>query len=308
MSQEAKQHRAPRVSIVSAVDDHPPDLNVWFEALSSQTLPAADYEVIVVDTTHQLDHDAALKEFNAKTNVRRNISCHRIARGGRARALNHALKLAKGGIVIFLGDDCLPSPEFAEAHVRFQEAHPEPESVGIGSAILPTEFRNPFSVWLEESGQLFGIPVRANMTDVPKTFFYVANASVKRELLEKAGRFDERFQHHAWDDYEFGQRLRAAGMKAQFVPGAPTIHFDMINLPYRERAMRMAGAAAKVYLINNPGKGVWSKIATSPAWRHWLRVAAARLRLAMKVTDGSLISWWRARLDAAFAAGYRKGA
>mgnify|MGYP003581383863 CR=1 FL=1 len=308
MSRTSTESTAPRVSIVSAVDDHPPDLQVWFEAISSQTLSSDQYEVIVVDATHELDHEAALKEFNAKSTLGRNISWHRIAPGGRACALNHALKLAKGELVIFLGDDNIPSPRFAAAHLDFHKAHPEPEAVGIGPAVLPPQFRNPFSIWLEESGQLFGIPIRADMTEVPKTFFYVSNASVKRELLDKAGRFDERFQNHAWDDHEFDQRLCAAGMEARFVPDARTIHFDRINLAYREHAMRRAGAAAKVYLIDHPARGSWFKTVTSPGWRHWLRVAAARLRLAFKASDDSLIGWWRARLDAAFAAGYRKGA
>jgi GT2 family glycosyltransferase len=75
-------------------------------------------------------------------------------------------------------------------------------------------------VWLEESGQLFGVPFRADMAEVPEDFFLAGNASVKRELLTRAGRFDERYSLHAGDDFEFGKRLRAAGMRAQFVPDA----------------------------------------------------------------------------------------
>lgn len=41
---------AVQVSIVSA-DDHPPPLDDWFQVLSSQTLPAEQYEIILVDST-----------------------------------------------------------------------------------------------------------------------------------------------------------------------------------------------------------------------------------------------------------------
>jgi GT2 family glycosyltransferase len=308
MNPTPKRSKPERVSIVSAVDDHPPDLQLRFQALNSQTLPADLYEVIVVDATHQVDCQAALMRFRAGTEMRADISCHRVERGGRALALNRAVELATGNLVIFLGDDFVPPPEFAEAHLRLHRAHPEAEAVGIGSALLIPALRTPFSVWLEESGQLFGVPFRADMTSVPEDFFYVGNASVKRELLERAGRFDERFAHHAWDDLEFGLRLRAAGMKSQFVPDARADHVHRIDLNERERSVRYAGAAARVYITDHVENSAWFKTASLPSWLHWLRATAARMRLAVARNDDALIYWWKARLDAAFAAGYRHGA
>lgn len=308
MDQALEQAKAPRVSIVSAVDDHPPDLNLWFGAFDRQTLGAEDYEAIVVDATHQVDYQAALRRYRAETRGGANITCHRVARGGRARALNSALEHARSDLVIFLGDDNLPPPGFAEAHLRFHEEHPEVEAVGVSAAILVPAVRTPFSVWLEESGELYGAPFRADMTELPERFFYVANASVKRELLDRAGRFDERFAHHAWDDYELGERLLAAGMKTYFVTGARTAHIHGISLRDRERTLRQAGAAAKLYSLNHSGQGQWLRVVRKPSWRHWLRVIASRVRLAATGSDEALVRWWKARLDAALAAGYRNGA
>ena len=305
---------APSVSIVTSVNyagsarERLPDLRPWFRALCNQTLPAEVYEVIITDSRHGLDYGAALARFRAEEEVRAEISCHRTGRGGRARALNRALELAAGDLIIFLGDDFLPPPGFAEAHLRFHEEHKEAEAVGVSSAILPPEFRNPFAVWLEESGRLFGVPFRADMTEVPEDFFYVGNASVKRGLLERAGRFDERFAHHAWDDFEFGLRLRAAGMRAVFVPDARAAHVHSIDLGERERAVRDAGAAARTYIADHPENRDWFSTAGLPFWLHRLRVASARARLAAARTEGALVGWWQARLDAALAEGYRDGA
>jgi GT2 family glycosyltransferase len=291
---------------VSAGDDHPHDLQLWFQALNSQTLPADVFEVIVVDPTHFIDYEVALARFQAETKARASISCHRVERSGRARALNRALEMATGDLIIFLGDDVVPSPGLAEAHLRFHEAHPEAEAVGIGATILEPAMRTKFSVWLEESGRLFGVPFRADMTEVPEDFFYVANASVKRKLLERAGRFDERFTHHAWDDFEFGVRLRALGMRTRFVPDARGSHVHDITLLDRERDMRTAGAAARVFLIDHPEAQKWLEPAHMTSWRHGLRTATARVRRAAG-TDDALVKWWHTRLDAAFAAGYRGG-
>lgn len=309
-----EQLSAARVSIVTAVNhggaayERLLDLRAWFQALCDQTLPAESYEVIVVDAAHVVDHQTALTRFRAGAKVSADISYHRIERAGRARALNRALELATGDLTIFLGDDIMPPPGFAEAHLRFHAEHTEAEAVGVGSAIIPPAFRNPFSAWLEESGRLFGVPFRADMTEVPEEFFYVGNASVKRELLERAGRFDERFAHHAWDDFEFGLRLRAAGMRAGFVPDARADHVHDIDLRGRECAVRDAGAAARAYVTDHPESRVWFRTANLPSWLHRLRVTSARVRLAAARTDDALVRWWLARLDAALADGYHNGA
>jgi GT2 family glycosyltransferase len=301
----------PQVSIITAANVHYgrlSDLRPWFLALCNQTLPPDHYEIIVVDAAHDVDYGTALTRFRAEAEVQANISCHRIERAGRARALNHALDIATGGVIIFLGDDCLPPPQFAESHLHFHAQHPEVEAVGVSSVILPAQYRNPFSVWLEESGQLFGVPFRADMVEIPENFFYVGNASVKRELLERAGRFDERFGHHAFDDLEFGFRLRAAGMRSRFVPGASVIHAHDIDLHGRERSMRESGAAARAYITDHPGNRSWFWLASFPSWFHRLRVACASVYLNAVRTEGALEKWWRARLDSAFAEGYRNGA
>ena len=308
MNSTPQPSKALRASIVSAVGEYRSGLKPWFRALSSQTVPKDSYEIIVVDSSHQIDYQTALARFRAETEASGNISYHRANRGGRALALNRALDLAGAELIIFLGDDFVVPPEFVEAHLRFHKAHPDTEAVGLGSAIIVPEFRTPFSVWLEESGQLFGVPFRVDMTEVPEYFFYVGNSSVKRELLNRVGRFNERFAHHSWDDFEFGQRLQAAGMRTQFVPDARADHVHNIELRERERSMRLAGAAAKVYKTIHPENHAYLMTAKSLSLFQWLRVTAARFRLAVAPGEHALIKWWQSRLNAAFADGYRNGA
>lgn len=307
MSHKIADRTAPLVSIISAVDDRPIEIHSWLQALNRQTLSPRDYEVLVVDAVHRLDYKSALADFQAESDLRPHISCHRIERGGRARALNRALELARGQLVIFLGYDFIVPPQFAEAHLGFHTLHPETEAVGVGLALFPAEFRTPFAVWLQESGKLFGAPFSSATTTIPQGFFYAGNASVKRELLDRAGRFDECFPHHAVDDQEFGLRLRAAGMKAKFVPDATVTHDHEFNLESFELAMRRAGAAARVYRMHHPGNDGWLKAPRAPAWYRWWRVATSRLQLAVTGSDDDLIRWWQARLNVALGSGYRHG-
>src|SRR5262249_53501292 len=142
-------------------------------------------------------------------------------------------------------------------------------------------------------------------TQVPSDFFYVGNASVKRKFLDRAGRFNESFAHHAGDDFEFGRRLCLAGMKATYVPEAVAQHIDPLKLAERERSMWEAGRATKL-MESLHGDQKLSKTRTSSAIHCWLRIIAARLRLAIERNDAALTTWWDRRLDAAFAEGYRQ--
>src|SRR5262249_11806876 len=145
------------------------------------------------------------------------------------------------------------------------------------------------------------------MMQVPDTFFYVGNASVKKQLLERAGRFDERFMHHAFDDFEFGFRLREAGMKSGFVRSASVTHIHNIVLRDRENAVRESGLAAKPYVHGHPENRRRVQGPKLPLWLHRCRVASTHLYFAACRTDNARAKWWQARLDAAFVEGYENG-
>jgi GT2 family glycosyltransferase len=208
--------------------------------------------------------------------------------------------------VIFLGDDFIPGSGFVDAHLRFHDDHPEVEAVGVGLAFLTPEYRTPYGTWLEQSGQLVGIPLRREMKHVPDHFFYVGNASVKRELLRRAGPLDERFPAHAWDDFELGQRLRKAGMRSTLVPEAVVEHHHHLEQADREATMQEAGTAARIYQAIHPEDPVAPETANWPVWRHAIRLLRARIQASLLPGRATRQWCWRARLDAAFAKGYRK--
>src|SRR5205814_10198674 len=109
------------------------------------------------------------------------ISYHQIAPHGRARALNHALSIAKSDLIIFLADDFVAETELIASHLKFHEENPEPEAVGIGAGLVPQDLTTDFTRWLERTGRFFGLPFYEGMTSIPEDFFYVGNASVDRK-------------------------------------------------------------------------------------------------------------------------------
>jgi GT2 family glycosyltransferase len=245
---------SPLVTVVSAIDDHHArDPSEFLEALSDQSVPRENYELVIVDH-HGL---AGWRE-----------ACERVLSGagapqirfelrkgvGRAGALNRCLELARADLIVFLADDFLVGSDFVEAHLRFHREHPEREAVGIGRAMFPPRvLENEFSAWLERTGRLFGVRLDEACTSVPSDYFYVGNASVKRALIDLVGPFDEDFPYHACDDYEYGLRLAEAGMQSSLVEGADVLHDHDVTLRERWRQMGQAGESATLLSRKLPG-------------------------------------------------------
>src|SRR5262245_22934729 len=257
----------PKISFLIATDDHPPDLDRFFGALISQTLPPTDYEVVMIDVTRRHGHAEAYERARGRKDAGLRLHFETIDKGGRAKALNRGLELCRAPIVLFFADDNLATPQTAEVHLRFHEANPQAHQVGVGSMMLAGELRTHFTTWLERSGELFGIPFSDDMTSVPENFFYAGNASVKREFLLAAGPFDESFPYHAWDDYELGLRMTQRGMQACFLPQARGEHFHAISLAERCRTMTRAGYSATIFEGKYGADQPWHSKCGVPPWR-----------------------------------------
>jgi len=250
----------PRASVLIATNDHPPPLEPFFDRLFDQTAGATEYEVILADVSRWADDPGAIARACARKDPRLTFRILDLGRASRAAGYNRALEASRGDLVIFFGDDCLAPATLVEAHLEHHDRHPEETAIGIGAAILTGRLReNRFAVWLEQSGDLFGVPFHDDMIGIPEHFFYVGNASVKRPFLERVGSFDERFKYHSWDDYELGVRLNAAGMRAGYVAGAKAEHHHDLSLDERCRVMEQAGENARAFETKYPGKHRWQR-------------------------------------------------
>lgn len=297
-----------KLSVVSAVDDHVLNAGEWLDALVNQTADPSSYEVIATDAHQMPTWAAAFEARSAAGHEEPRVVYRRLSPGGRARSLNAGLEQATGDVIVFLADDFIPGRDFVELHRRFHEEHPEREAVGVGKALIPEHVqRGPFVRWLEGTGAFFGVPLDEASESIPDNFFYVGNASVKRELVDAAGRFDEDFPYHAWDDHEFGLRLRAEGMRSQLIPEATVLHDHPITLGERRHQMRQAGESAAIHASKQPGDHPWLGPGDVPVWRWY--AAAWKWRLAHLFTRRERYRglYYDRTLSAAYAAGLRAG-
>jgi len=220
---------------------------------------------------------------------------------GPAVARNTGLRHVRGHTVLIMGDDVVPAEGMIERHMAWHEQHPEPEAALLGRVGWPVELKpDTFMHWLEDGGRMFFFNYKDLPSDAPiaPTFFYTANVSLKRALIERAGGFfDETFPFASHEDLEFGYRLGQAGMRLFYDPDTFGYHWHWLDL---------RGTARRIYIMGYSSLWYWAKVPdTSNRLRkisRWclMQVGASRcahsllrrlIRRAEHRTDGEQSTW-----------------
>jgi GT2 family glycosyltransferase len=150
-------------------------------------------EIIIVDQTghHEPSIDKALAELHGIQAIR----WHRLAEPSITHAMNVALKLAKGEVVLFLDDDIIPGQNLVAAHLSAQTQ----ADLVAGQVLQPGETAFPLQP---------NEPFRFNSTEPRQiTHFMGGNFSIKRSVALALGGFDENFKGAAFNyEAEFASR------------------------------------------------------------------------------------------------------
>ncbi|HZO93887.1 MAG TPA: glycosyltransferase family A protein [Candidatus Baltobacteraceae bacterium] len=199
----------PRLSIQLCTYNRAPLLERVLEACFDQTLAPDAYEIVLVNDGSS-DATPAAIERAARLATCRLTVVHQ-ANAGLAKARNAGIARCTGERIAFIDDDVLPTPAFAEEHLRTDERHGD---VVVRGAVINTESfdRLPSAAW--------------SLKNYSANWFWTSNVSVRRARLDAVGgRFDESFSEYGWEDIELGLRLRAIGTKAVFNRRAVAFHY-----------------------------------------------------------------------------------
>jgi cellulose synthase/poly-beta-1,6-N-acetylglucosamine synthase-like glycosyltransferase len=290
-------------SVIVAVNPHINDVGVVFDAYLRQTIPAAAFEVIVVHDGARNDVAAAFAEHRS-AHPATPVRLLETRRPGRAAANNAGVRAARSNLLVFVGDDFIPSPTLVRAHVEFHR-NARAAAVGIGPSFFTEELReDPLRRWLEDSGELYGIPFRLAEQSWSRDFFYAGNVSLGRTLFERVGAFDEAFLYDLYDDYEFGVRLRAMGVATHYLPKAVAWHDHVVDLAERTQAMRRSGTAARQCERTHPTLRPWAALAERSIAGIAADVRRAEARHLDEPGSATLGEWFLALMKLAFAEGY----
>jgi glycosyltransferase involved in cell wall biosynthesis len=140
--------RLPHCSVVVATRNRSSNLRRLLEGLVQQA-GAPAFEVVVADNGSLDDTSAVIDSFRSE------LTLHsvRVLEPGKGRALNAALALAQGEIIVFTDDDVMPAPDWLNR--LYASALANPDKNIFGGKIRVDEA--PVPNWIRKSFNLMGL-------------------------------------------------------------------------------------------------------------------------------------------------------
>jgi glycosyltransferase involved in cell wall biosynthesis len=200
----------PEVSVVVPTRDRPASLARCLAALERQR-DAGPLEVVVVD-----DGSESAAEVAAVVTRSPPARLVRAAGRGPAAARNAGVRAARGRVVCFTDDDCLPAPTWAARLGAALAAGADAAggaTVVAGSAPLDVASQTVVSHLVAHGGRRFAP---------------TSSLACRRELAAGLP-FDERFPDAAGEDRDWCARLEAAGLRLELVPDAVVRHHPALT-------------------------------------------------------------------------------
>lgn len=234
-----------RASVVITTYNRQEALRETLTALGTQTLPASDYEVLVVDNGSSDATSELLAGFSPPYSLRR----FRFAENqGIGAARNRAIREASGESLVLLSDDVLVPPDFLETHLDTLCRFPGHWVVGH-SEQLEALNHSPFGRFLAQLETGFGKSWRSEQVapGIWRTEWPTArNLALPRADLERIGLFDEQFRN-ACEDQDLAYRAYLElGTRFLYHAEMGCIHNDQAAELDRYCAAQRRGAADTV--------------------------------------------------------------
>jgi glycosyltransferase involved in cell wall biosynthesis len=199
------------VSVVVPARDAQKTLAECLRALASQSLPRADFEVIVVVDRDSRDDSAAIA---AAAGVRVIKSDDR----GAPAARNQGIAAARGEWVAFTDADCMPSRTWLSQLLSAVANRPN----ALGAAGLTLGYRSDTAAarYVDLTG---GLRAERHLAHERYPWAPTGNVMYRRAALNKVGGFDARFRTYEGCDLHT-RLVREVGGPFLYVPQAVVLH------------------------------------------------------------------------------------
>jgi GT2 family glycosyltransferase len=212
----------PRASLVIPTHDRAASLARTLRALAAQTVPAAEFEVLVIADGCHDGTGARCRALQAELPYRLRLLEQDNA--GPAAARNRGVAEARAPLIVFVDDDVVPEPDWLAVHLAAQAQAGDEPVVLFGPLLPPRDTRlNAWGAWEERTLCVQYDGMRAGRWQPTSRQFYTGNASIARHLILEAGGFDAAYSRA--EDIELGRRLKRLGCRFVYLDEARAWHY-----------------------------------------------------------------------------------
>jgi GT2 family glycosyltransferase len=174
-------------------------------------------EILVIDNGPSADTEQAVRSLQGKLPVRYVAEPQR----GYGKARNRGLAEARGTVIYFLDDDCVPDPDWSDILWNV---------LNSGAADLASGSRAPGQPGLAARLEYLstdGPVLSPGLAAGPARHLSTSNLILRRDVVAKVGCFDTTLT--MCEDRDFTTRARKLGFRLRYEPKARVTHYPAIH-------------------------------------------------------------------------------
>jgi glycosyltransferase involved in cell wall biosynthesis len=244
-----------KVSVIIPTFKRPELLLKCLGQLTRKNFPKEKYEVIIITDGLDMETVSELTEFYAQQTFL-NLYCYSsYEKKGHAAARNKGVQYAKGELVIFTEEDCLPLRTWIHEYWSTYTSSREKEIAFAGKTIVP------YSVMPDHE---------KNVANVQTAEFATTNCAITKTALTKVNGFDENFSIAWFGDSDLQFKLIKASIPIHYVK-AVIIH-PVHKAKWGTCLTEQRKTVFNALLYKKHPELYKQKISTGPAWNYYAMV------------------------------------
>lgn len=216
--------QSPAISVIIVTYNRCEIIETTLGRLAAQTIPAEDFEVIVVDDGSPDNTREVVTHLIDKMPYKLQYFHHE--NRGPGYTQNRGIKEAASELIILMADDIWAEPRMLEVYLEMHRRHPAENIAILGKCLQSPQL--PATI-LHKYWDPFRFDRFTKKQVLDGLFFLACNISVKKRFLIENGMFKER-KGAAHEDIELGYRLGQKGLKIIYNPDALAWHYHTETL------------------------------------------------------------------------------
>lgn len=232
-----------KISIVIGTYNQKETLEMVLSSFADQTIPASDYEVVIIDSSSTDGTDQMMNHLKVPYSLKYIVKENK----GKSSARNHGVREARSEIILLTDSDMIAAKDLLENHLI---VHQLKKNASVEGATY--NLKKKFTVdELNPNHPQVEPYIKKRLRNGQKlkwSYFLSGNLSLRKDNFIKAGGFDENFSIYGWEDIELGYRLKKMGVPLVYNSKAANYHYHFVSgEDMLKRKYNMGKSAAYFY-------------------------------------------------------------